>query len=246
MTSKKSFTLIEMLVIIAIIGILASIVLVAFGPARERAKEARIISDLHQLQNQAELIYIDEGDYTEVSCDPAQSPKIAALCEDVDKQTGRANSVEIYPPSPNDAYCAYTEFDPSTTRSFCVDYLGFAGEIFFPTLSCVSRYFCAYSNCPDLNGNNVVDCGFYDPLTKNNPITDINDCPDQTDPEFEDSDQDCLQRCINDFPGGCGGNSCTACSDEAECLAIYDLDKSGLVFSVDMILVNNQIGKRCP
>ena len=49
-SSVKGFTLIELLMVVAIIGVLASVILVALGSSRTKAKDARIISDVHQLR----------------------------------------------------------------------------------------------------------------------------------------------------------------------------------------------------
>ena len=54
---KKGFTLMELLVAIAIIGILSSIVLTSLSSSRERAKDARRISDIKQIQIALELYY---------------------------------------------------------------------------------------------------------------------------------------------------------------------------------------------
>ncbi|HUW62707.1 MAG TPA: prepilin-type N-terminal cleavage/methylation domain-containing protein [Candidatus Bathyarchaeia archaeon] len=58
---KKGFMLIELLVVIGIIGILASILLVGLAPARERARRASCLATLHQW-GMTMRIYADEHD----------------------------------------------------------------------------------------------------------------------------------------------------------------------------------------
>lgn len=60
---KKAFTLIELLIVIAIIGILAGIVLVSLTGALKKGKDSRIQADLQQVRNIAGMIMTDEGGY---------------------------------------------------------------------------------------------------------------------------------------------------------------------------------------
>ncbi len=55
---NKGFTLIELLVVIAIIGILSSVVLASLNSARKKARDARRVADIKQIQL-AEELYFD-------------------------------------------------------------------------------------------------------------------------------------------------------------------------------------------
>jgi prepilin-type N-terminal cleavage/methylation domain-containing protein len=60
---KKGFTLIELLVVVAIIGLLATLSIVALNNARARARDARRVADVKQIQTALELYYNDMGSY---------------------------------------------------------------------------------------------------------------------------------------------------------------------------------------
>lgn len=57
----KGFTLIELLVVIAIISILSSVVFASLNSARAKARDARRLSDLHQIRNALELYASDNN-----------------------------------------------------------------------------------------------------------------------------------------------------------------------------------------
>ena len=53
----------ELLVVISIIGVLASIILASLGSARVKARDAQRKSDIHQIQLALQLYYTDYGVY---------------------------------------------------------------------------------------------------------------------------------------------------------------------------------------
>lgn len=67
---RLAFTMIELLVVISIIGLLASIILASINTARAKARDARRIEDIRQIQNALELYYYDFKQYPTVAGDP--------------------------------------------------------------------------------------------------------------------------------------------------------------------------------
>jgi len=63
MSKNKGFTFIEVLIVVAIIGILSSIILVGLGSFRNRGRDTRRIADLRETQNGLELYYTKYGYY---------------------------------------------------------------------------------------------------------------------------------------------------------------------------------------
>jgi prepilin-type N-terminal cleavage/methylation domain-containing protein len=105
--NKKGFTLIELLIVIAVIGILASVVLVGLGPVQKQGRDARRISDLRQAQNGLELYYNRNGRY----------PAAADWASLTTALTGGTNPVVSNlpnDPKPGQNYYYYTDANGTT------------------------------------------------------------------------------------------------------------------------------------
>ncbi|MFH0846004.1 MAG: type II secretion system protein [Patescibacteria group bacterium] len=88
---QSGFTLTELLVAIAIIGILSSIVLTSMSGARERAKDGKRISDIKQIQLALELYYdvnsaypVDNGSQNILYNDPKPLTNFLKISQDPD------------------------------------------------------------------------------------------------------------------------------------------------------------------
>ena len=62
-TKRSGFTLVEILIVVAIIATLASVALVGLGPVQRNGRDTRRVSDLRQVQNGVELYYAKCGYY---------------------------------------------------------------------------------------------------------------------------------------------------------------------------------------
>lgn len=63
---SKSFTLIELLIVIAILGILTTVVMLSLSLARARARDAIRRSDMKQLVSAQEMYYVSDEQYYSV------------------------------------------------------------------------------------------------------------------------------------------------------------------------------------
>ncbi len=100
----EGFTLIEMMIVIAIIGILATIVIRSFAFLAS-ARDSKRISDIRTIQNYLELYYNAEGQY----------PSTATTWPGFQSEMKTAINVSI--PSPTDPAYQYC-YDASGTTSY--------------------------------------------------------------------------------------------------------------------------------
>ena len=99
MRKQRGFTLIELLVVIAIIGLLSTLAVVALNNARMKARDAKRVSDVKQVQTALELYFNDvnlyppiplgtsiaNGGVTYMAAVPTNpSPRTDGGCADVD------------------------------------------------------------------------------------------------------------------------------------------------------------------
>jgi len=63
LSQSKGFTLVELVVVIAIIGILSSIVLASMDGARQSARDAKRVADIKNIQVALALFYADNNRY---------------------------------------------------------------------------------------------------------------------------------------------------------------------------------------
>ena len=114
--NKLAFTLVEMLVVIAVIGILTTLAVVAVQNSRESTRNAKRVADIKQIQNALELYYNDNNAYPNTL---------------IPGEVLSSNSITYiqqipFAPTPNDGACseeenAYTYINPYRLDYFYID-----------------------------------------------------------------------------------------------------------------------------
>lgn len=117
-------TIAKILIGVGVLGLIALIavpiiVTRSLGGAREKARDARITSEMGQLRSRAEMTSAKEGGYSKVSCD--YNFELESICSDIEDQGGQ---ITIH--TSQESYCAYTPLNQS--GYYCVDSTGAAGE----------------------------------------------------------------------------------------------------------------------
>lgn len=129
------FSLVELLITIAIIGILAAMIIVIAVPARNKAIDARIRNDIAQLRWEAEIVYDSQGaSYQNWPAHATVVDNVNIILSDIDDALGQANSTVIRD-SDNQSYCVSAPLVSTPGNHYCID----AGGVFEEVAS----------SCPD-------------------------------------------------------------------------------------------------
>ncbi len=143
-SNHRGFTLVEILVVIAIIGILSSVVLGSLNSAREKGADGAVKSNLASVKNAAAIYYDD------------QAGSYLGLCSTDQKVIdAMASSETVVAPTPTvgglgDGECvdssaewaAWVNLKLSSTSAWCVDSAGKSGEIVVQDSTAVDLLVC--------------------------------------------------------------------------------------------------------
>jgi prepilin-type N-terminal cleavage/methylation domain-containing protein len=141
----EGFTLIEMLVVVAVIGLLSSVILTALGPAKDKAKDSRIIQEVNQVRALAETFYTGTYDILPnlPSITDIQNQNLKELSDDITLQGGALSIIKS--PAPSKNYTAFSSLnsklgssDNPQTQYYCIDSAGHS----VMTLTEPSSYVC--------------------------------------------------------------------------------------------------------
>ena len=134
---KQGFTLVELLVVVVIIGLLASIILVNLNISRNRAKNNVIRENLYSLKLAAELEYDDNDSYAGVCYDGdgaepddddisgAADTNFLRIRTAINSQGGTTRLCHDIATK----WCAEVTGMPYNSEDWCADSAGYAGSI---------------------------------------------------------------------------------------------------------------------
>jgi len=145
---KQGFTLVELLVVVAIIALLASILIANINTGRSKAKNNVIKENTYSLKLAAELTYDENNSYEAVCTETGDSPAndIGSSGNFLRIRTAINNNGGTTTGNCYDSatkWCAEATDMPYNSEDWCVDSAGYAGST---------------DNCGTGTGDNVYSC----------------------------------------------------------------------------------------
>ncbi|TLM62504.1 MAG: type II secretion system protein [Deltaproteobacteria bacterium] len=95
----RGFTLIELMIVLTVIGILASIAVPNYQRSVIKAREAVLMEDLYQMRRAIDSYFVDHGKYPDSLESLAESKYLRGI--PVDPFTGASDSWETIAPTPS-------------------------------------------------------------------------------------------------------------------------------------------------
>jgi general secretion pathway protein G len=146
---RKGFTLIELLVVIAIIGLLSTLAVVAMSNARQKARDAKRVSDIKQIQSALDLYATDTNGYPKVAAAVKLGEDASGKCLNASGLT-TAGCTSAYmaqiPSNPTPGGASYTYNGAGTCDTTCTGY-----EITF-------KLEANTGELKDTSGDKIPDC----------------------------------------------------------------------------------------
>ena len=95
MFSRKGFTLVELIVVIAIIGILATVVYAGFGGVREEARNRALQAEMKEVQLALEVYRAQEGRYPPVNTAAGSCHSVGSNPHTAENSAGTCSNYEV-------------------------------------------------------------------------------------------------------------------------------------------------------
>jgi prepilin-type N-terminal cleavage/methylation domain-containing protein len=144
--NKKAFTLIELLIVIAIIGILAALIIANLSAARARARDAQRKAQLQQIATALQLYFDVKNDYPASMSSSMNTLTTYFLCSDSGFSTSCTGTkyAEFTPPvGGSDQNYSYAR---TTTSAGAPDFK------IYTKLETINKYFvCTSDGCKEQN-----------------------------------------------------------------------------------------------
>jgi prepilin-type N-terminal cleavage/methylation domain-containing protein len=118
---KNGFTLVELILVIAIIALITSIVITYLLRTQKSSKDIRVIEDMDLFRKKANLNFQMNGNFDNVCCGVAPCDEdVKKICDDADNLNSSYSGIAVFASvSPAQNYCAKIQLNAGDW--YCVD-----------------------------------------------------------------------------------------------------------------------------